>query len=82
MAEGFNELFIDVEERNGASIRGMEKAGYKRVVKVEIKRLLSKVRYKITVFNKKAWEQLSEIINNFPERGCVTEETINGSYNC
>lgn len=80
-AEGFDELFIDVEERNTASIRGVEKAGCKRVVKVQMKKLLSKVKYRVIVFDEDAWQRLSETISDYPQKQCVKERTVNGSYN-
>jgi GNAT superfamily N-acetyltransferase len=72
--EGFDELFGFAEERNRASIRGLEKAGYKIVVKVQMKKLLSRVRYKMTVFNKTAWRQLSPTIEYFYRVKNIVEE--------
>jgi hypothetical protein len=74
VAEGFDELLLDVEERNRASIHGIEKAGYKQVVKIQMKKLLSKVVYKVTVFDKNAWQRLAEIIDNFGSIGWVIED--------
>ena len=76
---GFSELFIDVEERNRPSIRGLEKVGFKQVAKVQMKKLLSKFRYKITVFDKQAWQELSEIINDFSGTHSIIERAVNGS---
>ncbi len=76
---GCNELLIDVEERNRPSIRGLEKAGFKQVAKVQMRKLLSKFRYKITVFDKQAWRELSEVINDFPRTHSVIERAVNGS---
>jgi RimJ/RimL family protein N-acetyltransferase len=64
-AEGFDDFFIDVEQRNRPSIRAIEKSGYKRLVKVRMSKLLSKVSYEITVYDKNGWRQLSEMIENF-----------------
>jgi hypothetical protein len=77
--EGFDELFIDVEERNKASIRGVEKAGCKRVVKVQMKKLLSRVKYKVTIFDKDTWRRLSEAISDYSQKQCIMEEKVNGS---
>lgn len=76
---GFNELLIDVNERNRPSIRGLEKVGFKQVAKVQMKKRLSKFRYKITVFDKQAWRELSGIINDFPGTRSVIEEAVNES---
>jgi RimJ/RimL family protein N-acetyltransferase len=78
-SEDFDEFFVNAEERNRASIRGIEKAGFKRMAKVQMKKLLSKARYKMSIFNRKGWEKLSEMICNFPNKQYVTEEYLNGS---
>lgn len=78
-AEEFDEFFIDVEERNIASIRGMQKAGCNRVVKVQMKKILSKFGYRITVFDKKQWQELCEIISDFPGTWRVIKEVANGN---
>jgi hypothetical protein len=59
------EAFVDVELRNKASIQGLEKAGYKRLVLIHTKRLFSKTRYHITVFDADGWKILSQTIQNF-----------------
>jgi len=59
-ADGFDECFIDAEERNQPSTRGMEKAGCKRLVKIRINKLLSNIKYDVTVFDKALWMQFSE----------------------
>ncbi|MCX5633506.1 MAG: hypothetical protein NTW93_07530 [Phycisphaerae bacterium] len=63
-SEGFDGFFIDVEEKNLASIRGMEKAGCKRIAKIQMKKLFSKIRYNVTLFDKTAWKQFSEVIKD------------------
>ena len=78
-AEGFEEFFIDAEERNLASIRGMEKAGCKPVVRIQRRKLLSRVLYRVKVFDDGAWHGLLGIIKDFPRNQCVMEETANGS---
>ena len=80
-AEGFDEFFIDIEERNKASIRSTEKAGCRQIVKVKMKKLLRKAEYRITIFDKEAWQRLSGTINNFSERKYIKEYTLNGNYN-
>jgi RimJ/RimL family protein N-acetyltransferase len=64
-AEGFDEFFGHVEERNIASIRGLEKAGYKRVVRVQMRKLFWKIRYYVTVFDKNTWQKLCDAIESF-----------------
>lgn len=78
-AEGFDEFFIDVEERNIASIRGLQKAGCNRVVKVQMKKTLSKFCYRITVFDKKQWQGLCKITGDFPKTWHVIKEVVNGN---
>lgn len=78
-SEGYDEFFINAEERNHASVRGIEKAGFKKIAKVQMKKLLSKAKYKIFIFDRKGWEKLSEMICNFPNKQYVTEEYLNGS---
>lgn len=78
---GISEAFIDVDPNNISSMRGLEKAGCTPVVLIRMKKVLSSINYKVTVFNKDAWQQLFEIIANLAERECVIQETRNGSYN-
>jgi len=79
-SDGFDEFFIDVEEKNLASIRGMKKAGFKEIVKIQMKKLLSKAKYETSVFDKKGWEQLSEMICNFPNKQDVAEKYLDGNH--
>lgn len=66
--EGFDEFFIDVEYRNQSSIRGVEKAGCIRVAGIRMRKLLSKVRYGITVYDENTWRQL---LHNIKDDRCV-----------
>jgi hypothetical protein len=74
--EGFTEFFIDVEERNRSSIRGVEKAGCKRVVRIQMSKLLSKVRYKVTVFDEDTWRELLHEIKNVNCVRCLEEDKV------
>ena len=56
--EKFDEFFGNAEEKNIASLKGLGKAGCRQVVKVEMKKVLSKIGYKIKVFDEKAWNDL------------------------
>lgn len=78
-AEGFEEFFIDVEERNLASIRDTEKAGCKPITRIEMKRTLSQATYKVQIFDKESWQELSKQISNFPRGERVLEEAVDGS---
>jgi RimJ/RimL family protein N-acetyltransferase len=62
---GIEEAFVDVDPSNIASIHGLEKAGYTRVVLIRMKKVFSTINYKLTVFDKDAWRQLSGIIKDF-----------------
>ncbi|MGB8227273.1 MAG: hypothetical protein WCE45_10490 [Sedimentisphaerales bacterium] len=79
-ADGFDEIFIDVEEKNLASIRGMEKAGCRRIAKIQVKKLFSKIRYAVTLFDKTAWQPFSGVIKK-PCRITNIDGTNNG-YKC
>lgn len=63
-AEGFDEIFIDAEQRNQSSIRGIKKAGGIPVVKVKMKKMLSRIEYTITVFDRSTWLGLENAIVN------------------
>jgi len=63
-AEGFDELFGYSEQRNLPSIRGLEKAGYTRIVLIRMEKILSKTKYYLTIFDNDAWQSLAETIDN------------------
>jgi len=76
---GVSELFIDVEAENTASIRGVEKAGFRRVIRVRMGKTFSRITYWITALDKLVWSRLSEEIE-YPQRGAsVVEVRENGS---
>ena len=77
--EGFDDFFAYTEECNIPSVAGMKNAGYRTVAKVEVRKLLSNRKYKVTVFDRNVWQQLSETITNLPERRYVTEEIVGES---
>ncbi len=79
VAEGINELFVDVEQRNCPSIRGVEKAGCKKIAKVKIKKIFSKRKYYLHIFDEEAWQRLSETISDYPQKQCVMEEMVHES---
>ncbi len=56
---GINKAFVDFDLSNTASSCGLEKAGCKRVVLVERRKVLFKISYKLTIFDKDTWSQLS-----------------------
>ena len=58
---GIEECFIDVDPKNIPSIRGLEKAGCKRVVEIRMRKVFSKIIYNATVFDKNAWQELSKV---------------------
>jgi GNAT superfamily N-acetyltransferase len=62
-AEGFNCCFTFAEERNRPSVRGLMKS-CKALMKIRMRKLFSKTRYDVTVFDKNAWEQFSDVIKN------------------
>jgi RimJ/RimL family protein N-acetyltransferase len=76
--EGVNEFFIDVDENNVSSIRGMQKAGYKPIVKIVMKKLLSRKKYKFFIQDRNKWNELSEMLK-FPDEQNLSEEYINGN---
>jgi predicted acetyltransferase len=73
--EGISEIFIDVEGENAASIRGVEKAGFKKVLRVQMKKTLSRIKYWVTVFDNPVWLRLSEEIE-YPQGGTSIHEVI------
>lgn len=73
-AEGFDELFGYSESQNLASIRGLEKAGYVPVVLIHMKKVLSSVNYKLTIFDKDFWRKLSDTIEYFERMQYVVDD--------
>jgi RimJ/RimL family protein N-acetyltransferase len=57
---GIEECFIDVDPKNIPSIRGLEKAGCRKVVEIRMRKVFSKIICNATVFDKKAWQELSK----------------------
>ena len=66
--EGISELYACPEDFNVPSLTGMRHAGYTPIVRVEVGKLLWTRRYKMTVFDRKLWEDLRETILNLPRR--------------
>lgn len=77
--DGISEIFIDVEGENTASIRGVEKAGFKKVISVQMKKTLSRNKYCVSVFDNPVWSRLSEEIEYSQGGTSVHEVVINGS---
>jgi hypothetical protein len=75
LQSGINESFIDVDSRNRSSIRGLEKAGCTRVILINMKRIFASVSYKLTVFDKETWQQLSLKVEDFHHLQNVTEDS-------
>lgn len=75
-AENFTEVYGYAEERNLPSIRGLEKAGYVRVVLIRMKKILSKIEYKVTVFDENAWYQLEKTIMNKEDSKWIIESGL------
>lgn len=61
---GFKEAYVDVDPANIPSVRGLEKAGYTRIVMINMKKIFSKITYSFQVYNETAWKQLSKCICN------------------
>ena len=72
--QGIDELFVDAANDNVASIRGIEKVGCKEVVKIRIKKLFSKRKYHLHIYDKLSWKQLSEKIVNFSDSIWIIDE--------
>lgn len=75
LQSGINESFIDVDLRNRSSIRGLEKAGCTRVILIHMKRIFTSVNYKLTIFDKETWQQLSLKVEDFHHLQNVTEDS-------
>lgn len=74
-AEGFDEFFIDAEQRNRASIRGMEKSGCKNVARISMKKLLWKVKYDVKVFDESCWHGLLKGVRDLGPLQIVSEQS-------
>ncbi|RKY10260.1 MAG: hypothetical protein DRP66_00125 [Planctomycetota bacterium] len=61
---GFREAYVDVDPANIPSVKGLEKAGYTRVVMIDMKKIFSKVTYSVQVYDETVWKQLSKCICN------------------
>jgi GNAT superfamily N-acetyltransferase len=62
---GFTEAFIEVEQKNTASLRGLEKARCSRVALITWRRVFTRTFYRITVFDYVTWQRLSENIEAY-----------------
>ena len=72
--DGIEKSFIDVDPKNMASIRGLQKAGCGQIVKITMKKILPFVSYKIAVFDTLAWQTLSQAIQDFDSIKCEKEK--------
>jgi hypothetical protein len=73
LCSGFNEAFIDVTPGNLPSIRGLEKAGSTKVTLVKMKKALSKIEYRFSVFDRDSGHKLFQTIENFEQIQKVVE---------
>jgi ribosomal protein S18 acetylase RimI-like enzyme len=62
---GIDEAFVDVKPNNTASVNGLKKAGYTPVVLINMRKVFSTVKYKLTVFDGSNWGKLSGAIKDF-----------------
>ena len=60
--EGIREAYIDVDPKNHASVRGLEKVGCKQVARVHMRKTLSLIRHKLWIIDKNLWHELSKMI--------------------
>jgi len=74
-SEGFDEFFIDAEQRNHASIRGMEKSGCKNVARISMKKLLWKVKYNVKVFDERCWHGLLQGVSDSGQLQIFSEQS-------
>jgi len=65
LQSGIDEGFVDVDPKNRSSVRSLEKAGCTPVVYIRMNKIFSSINYKFTIFNKRAWQQLSKTIEDF-----------------
>ncbi len=63
--EGINQYYIDVQPENRASVRGLAKAGFTRIAMVTTRKVFSKSKYSVVVFDRSRWDQLARLIVNF-----------------
>ena len=61
---GIEQAFVDVKMSNVASCRGLEKAGFTRVAIINMRKVLSSVKYRLAVLDNKAWQGLSDTIED------------------
>jgi hypothetical protein len=78
-SNGISEIFIDVERENTASIRGVEKAGFNKVISVRLKITLSRSKYSVTVFDNPVWSGLSEEVEYYHGGTSVHQVITHGS---
>jgi len=71
--ENFTEIYGYAEERNIPSIRGLEKASYIKVVMIHMKKIFSKIEYKVNVFDEESWHNLKKTIANFENNKWIIE---------
>ena len=72
-SSGIDECFIDVDSKNRASLRSLEKVGCVPLALIRMKKRLSKINYNITVFDNKRWNSFVEKIEKFDELNIALE---------
>ena len=56
--EGIERFLIDVEKSNCSSVRGLIKAGCRKIVEIQRVKLFSKKKYFLHIFDVVVWEKL------------------------
>ena len=74
--EGIDELFVDVEQSNRASLRGIERVGCKRIVRIRMRKFASIRKYHLQIHDKVDWQQLAKTIDDFSNiKWCFEEKS-------
>ena len=64
---GIDEYYIDVDPRNEASIRGLNKVGFRRIALIQMRKALWRIRYSVRVYDQEEWPRVADLIENLGE---------------
>ena len=71
--EGIEEMFVDAEHANEASLRSLTRAGFVKIALIRLKSVLRQKRYYVRIFDKSTWYKLAQNIQDFDPSRIVVE---------
>lgn len=72
--EGFEEFFIDVNKRNSSSIKGIAKAGFRKIAEIRRHKVFWDTRYYHRLFENSVWQHLTVSSRNDEQLNFIVEK--------